>query len=289
MQIINHRLCLDDGTAYPYVELPKAYYGWGVNKPIVRCDYLVIHFTSMASAAATVNGFKSRTNSARVSAHLVIDTDGGITQCVPFDIIAHHAGSSQWAGLTGINFYSIGIELANLGDLAGWKKQDEQMVKGTMSIPVADTISAKHRLEYATKVWQKFPEAQIQALTEVGKLLASSYNILDVVGHEDVSTVGKIDPGPAFPMAEYRVAVLNLDPSKPEEYRTTGETKLRKYPSDEIPVEIVDTMRGGVLTQISERKMGWVRVLQQDPIGDWVPVKGWMRERYLRRERVTAC
>jgi len=47
----------------------------------------------------------------RVSAHLVIARTGTVTQYVPFDKRAWHAGVSCWQGRDNVNDYSVGIEL----------------------------------------------------------------------------------------------------------------------------------------------------------------------------------
>jgi N-acetylmuramoyl-L-alanine amidase len=40
----------------------------------------------------------------------------------------------------------------------------------------------------------------------VSKLLVERYNLDDLIGHEDIAPSRKTDPGPAFPMANLRVA-----------------------------------------------------------------------------------
>ena len=47
----------------------------------------------------------------RVSSHLLIRRDGGITQYVPFSARAWHAGLSSFEGREACNDFSIGIEL----------------------------------------------------------------------------------------------------------------------------------------------------------------------------------
>ena len=47
----------------------------------------------------------------RVSAHLLINRKGVITQFVPFDKRAWHAGKSEFKGKNNCNDFSIGIEL----------------------------------------------------------------------------------------------------------------------------------------------------------------------------------
>ena len=52
-----------------------------------------------------------------VSAHLLIDRNGQITQYVPFDKRAWHAGRSEFNGRENCNDFSIGIELEGTDDL----------------------------------------------------------------------------------------------------------------------------------------------------------------------------
>ena len=100
----------------------------------------------------------------RVSAHLLIDRGGLITQYVPFDEQAWHAGVSSWRGRPGCNRYSIGIELLGTDDGAFTARQ------------------------YAT-------------LVEILRLLFAAYPALHmgaVVGHEEVAPGRKSDPGTGF-------------------------------------------------------------------------------------------
>ena len=52
----------------------------------------------------------------RVSAHLLIGRDGKLTQYVPFDKRAWHAGESEFDGRTACNDFSIGVELEGCDD-----------------------------------------------------------------------------------------------------------------------------------------------------------------------------
>ena len=109
MKIENHRLVHDDGTPFPYVESPNV-------SGVLHPRYLVIHYTAAASAQRAVEWLTNINSNA--SAHLVISREGEITQLVPFDTVAWHAGASSWEGLEGLNKYSIGVELDNAGRLS---------------------------------------------------------------------------------------------------------------------------------------------------------------------------
>ena len=105
----------------------------------------------------------------RVSAHVFVDRSGLVTQYVPFDRRAWHAGNSSWRQRDGCNDYSIGIEL-----------------EGTDDVPYTD--------------------AQYRSLIAVSLALFARYPRLSadaVVGHQEVAPGRKTDPGPAFDWGRY--------------------------------------------------------------------------------------
>ena len=100
----------------------------------------------------------------RVSAHVFINRRGGITQFVPFDRRAWHAGTSQWRGRVRCNDFSIGIELEGTDD-------------------------------------RPYTSAQYTALNRTLKALFVRYPELGrdtVVGHNEISPGRKTDPGASF-------------------------------------------------------------------------------------------
>lgn len=165
----------------------------GSEMPIRR--FLVIHFTSGASGQSSINFWKTP-EAKGASAHLVIERDGAVIQCRPFNRTCGHAGKSRWRGFDGLNACSIGIELANAGD-------DSRIGRKWSKLP---PVQARHKNETTTKEWEAYPEEQVQACIDVSKLLAARYKLDDVIGHEDIAPNRKNDPGPAFPMGRLRLA-----------------------------------------------------------------------------------
>jgi len=109
----------------------------------------------------------------RVSAHCCIARDGVLTQYVPFDRRAWHAGVSQWQGRERCNDFSIGIELEGCDTLA-------------------------------------YTDAQYQQLTQLARALLHHYPRLHptgIVGHSDIAPGRKTDPGPAFDWARFRTTL----------------------------------------------------------------------------------
>lgn len=102
--------------------------------------------------------------SLRVSAHLLIDRRGELTQYVPFSMRAWHAGVSSFDGCPACNDYSIGIELEGCDD-------------------------------------DPYESAQYQTLAAVVKGLRLAWPAITrdrIVGHSDIAPGRKTDPGPAF-------------------------------------------------------------------------------------------
>lgn len=181
----------------PYVPVLKT------NRPMLTRRFLVIHFTAGMSGASSIDYWKKP--EVQASAHFVIDRDGAITQCVPCNVQAWHAGKSRWMGFENLNSCSIGIELANAGDSV--KIVGEQALAfGKYPLP-AGFLQAKHKNGGPIKLWEKYPEPQLKACRALAAALVKRYNLDDVVGHDDIAPDRKADPGPAFPMAEFRAAL----------------------------------------------------------------------------------
>jgi AmpD protein len=100
----------------------------------------------------------------RVSAHFLIERDGGLTQFVDCSERAWHAGVSRWGAVDNCNDFSVGVEL-----------------EGTDTTPFAD--------------------AQYERLAALVGELQRRYPSLrsgSMVGHSDIAPGRKTDPGPAF-------------------------------------------------------------------------------------------
>lgn len=160
--------------------------------------FLVIHFTAGATAKSSINFW--RTPAAKgASAQIVIDRDGTIYQCRPFNKTCGHAGKSTWKGHNGLNDCSIGIELANAGD-------DEKLAARYTTLPL---VEAKHKNGGPVTKWEAYTEAQLKSLEILAKALVKEYGITEIVGHDDIAPKRKNDPGPAFPMDEFRKTVFD--------------------------------------------------------------------------------
>lgn len=168
-------------------------------------DTLIIHFTGGSSAESSVSWLCNP--QAKASAHVVIGRDGAITQLVPFDTVAWHAGESSYGGRSGFNRYSIGIELDNPGRLTRTASGGYVAPFGR-SYPPEQVISAVHRNEKTASSWLTYPEPQITTAFDLCAALCNVYAIREILGHEEIAPGRKIDPGPAFPLDRMRQLLI---------------------------------------------------------------------------------
>ena len=138
----------------------------------------------------------------QVSAHLLIGRKGETTQLVPFDTEAWHAGRGEWEGRRNMNKYSIGIEIANAGYLS--EESRGFYTWYNHQIPAEDVTVLRHKNEQIHRPWHKFTQDQILAVLTVCTLLTSKYKIKEILGHDDVDPIRKLDPGPAFPLSYFQ-------------------------------------------------------------------------------------
>lgn len=167
-----------------------------------RCA--VIHYTQGATAQSSIDYWnKPKCRKDDIAAHLIIDRNGTIYQCRPFDRTVSHAGSSRWRDpKTGTLYkmakrFSIGIELANAGNGAealSWARKQ----------PGFTSHRATHRNGGKECEWEDYPDAQIDACVRVCQVLVARYNLDDVTGHDCIAPERKIDPGPLFPILGVR-------------------------------------------------------------------------------------
>jgi AmpD protein len=139
------------------ISLPPGEYGRG---------YVHALFTNRLDPQA--HPFFEAIARARVSAHLLIERDGRVTQFASFDRRAWHAGSSEFMGRPRCNDFSVGIELEGSD-------------------------------------FEPFSDAQYASLNDVLAIVCRAYPVRAVCGHSDIAADRKTDPGPFFDWRRLRL------------------------------------------------------------------------------------
>lgn len=271
MKIKNHRLYRDDDSPYPYQRSPN---GGGT----IDTRYLVIHFTAGGSAEQSVTWLSNPL--AQASAHLVIGRDGKITQLMPFNQKAWHAGSSSWNGLTSLNSHSIGIELDNAGLLK--KSQGKWKSWFGRTYPDDEVLVARHRNRLEESGWHTYTPEQLEVALEVSALLVRKYDLRDVLGHDDISPFRKVDPGPAFPMSSFRSRVMGRVEDEPDIYETITALNIRQGPGITYPSIENSPLPAKTRLEILDTNQIWKFVDVLDPVNKVSGLQGWVHGNFIR-------
>jgi N-acetylmuramoyl-L-alanine amidase len=237
--------------------------------------YLAFHYTAGKNATSSINWLTNPESKA--SAHLVLARDGTITQLAPFNVKTWHAGLSHWDGLSGLNSYSIGIEMDNAGPL---KKVGDKYQAWFGTLYTEDeVVLAKHKLDDEPRWWHAYTEVQIQKALELAQLLVRHYDLKDVVGHEDIAPDRKRDPGPAFPLENVRALVLGREEEEREHYEVTASTlNIRSGPGVEFP-PVAEPLKRGTEVVLLEKRDRWNKV-ELVKNGD---IEGWVHNQFLAK------
>jgi len=274
MKIRNHRLTRDDGHAMAYRASPHA-------GGIIAPRFLVIHYTAGSSAAGTIAWFQSPAS--RVSAHLVIARDGTVTQMVPFNREAWHAGQSRWGNLSGLNHHSIGIELDNAGILirSGGKWVSPLSRR---SYPDSEVTVALHKNDppgAQPSGWHAYTPEQIEATLECGMALVKDYSLADVLGHDDIAPGRKRDPGPDFPMDSVRARLMGRSDDHPERYRTTARLFVRSGAGPDFAALPGTPLPLGTEVEVLAKHGLWWQVDVVGEVNGVMDIVGWCHSKYL--------
>jgi AmpD protein len=111
-----------------------------------------------------------------VSAHFIIGRGGEVSQFVPCDRRAWHAGESEWQDRPGCNDFAVGIEIIG----------DEQ---------------------------QPFTSAQYRETARLCRVLMNRYPAISserIVGHQDIAPARKWDPGRQWDWQRFRRSLARI-------------------------------------------------------------------------------
>lgn len=271
MKIENHKL---SGSQIHEVNTPKNTTKFKKPNP----DTIIIHYTGGGSASSSAN-WLSR-GEVKASAHIIIGRDGEVYQLVPFNIEAWHAGISAYAGRSGFNQFSIGIELANAGFLTKTGSIYRSSFGATYSVD--EVMLARHKNEDFDRYWHTYTEAQILKCREVCQLLIEEYNIQEILGHDEISPGRKQDPGPAFPMNSFRNELLQKETR--EENNPTILNQEGKVAASSLNIrssgasdasKIALPLPNGQKVTILEERNGWFKVKTE--------IEGWVDKGYIQK------
>ena len=237
--------------------------------------FIVQHYTAGYTAESAINTLTRKGSG--VSAHVTVGLDGTITQHVPFNVKAWHAGPSRHMGYIGLNSHSIGIEIVNIGWLraAGNGKYQDSYgnIRDESYFPHGLLAAKNPRVGSGTFYWPRYTPEQLEAVDQLTEALVGKYNIMDIVSHEEIDTRGwKTDPGPAFPMKLMKRHLTSDRGDDDEKFEVTA-SSLRVRGGPGTKFESLGALKRGTEVSVINRSGDWAQVDED----------GWVHGGYLRR------
>jgi N-acetylmuramoyl-L-alanine amidase len=281
----DHLLATTKGRRFQRIEPHRNGYNTKDREPNPK--YIIMHFTTGTRIEGTISHFKNA--SSGVSTHLLIGRDGRVVQFLPFDVPANHTGLSWWEGERNLNRFSIGIELDNAGKLSFI---DGKWIRKKVIFTRSEVLKAAHWKESVKKGWEKFPPEQLKVALMIVKALRKKYrkSIVEIIGHDDVNIRNRLDPGPAFPLRDFRFELFkrhdpkirkfklnkpapmysnidgllpNLERTEPDGILPAGATVIptKRVHGELILVRVLSSKKGA----FNQRK-GWIESFALEPI-----------------------
>lgn len=234
--------------------------------------FVMMHYTASWDVKSVLNTFGNPKS--KVSAHVTVDYNGDVYQHVPFNVKAWHAGPSRHMGYSGLNSYSVGIEIVNPGFLRkttnGYSDAFGRKFSASEVPPLVE--SPNSRVGSGTFYWPMYTEAQLAVVEDITKDLISEYPIIDVVSHEEVDTRGwKTDPGPAFPMNRYKKLVGSRDGDRDDFIVLPMVLNVRSGPGTNF--DVTSKVTRGTVVELFDKNGDWVRISSS----------GWVHGAYLQK------
>lgn len=278
MKITNHRL---DGVHF--VQSPNV---GGFMTPTGAIMHYTAGWTAQSAVATLTNP------AAKVSAHLVIDRDGTITQLVPFNRVAWHAGPSAYDGRSGCNNFTIGFEHVNPGYFRIGPNGEAMTYDGKRALTAKELAgydlsvrAPDKRIGGGNFIWPGYTSLQIEASLEAFDACVKAYGLGFVTGHEDIDTrKWKTDPGDAFPMGRFKNALHG--PGEAAMGRSDGGVRVETHFTINTPklnVRAAPKADAPVITVLT----GGSEVIVIRDLGPWSEVeyapgkRGYLADQYL--------
>ena len=267
MRIEDHRLSIDQGEIFNFRfdASPNA-----TTQKQSPQRYLIIHATEGASVNGAVSTFKMKNG---LSVHLILGKDGKeVVQMLSFDKGGKHAAD--------YNNRSIGIELDYPGDLRESGSNYQLRSEYRENEYIVATALNDSRFRY----WPLYPKSQLDSLLTICKALMDKYQITNVVGHEELYSY-KLDPGPAFPILQFREKLLGVTDRSIVLQETTRQVQVRNQPGENSTLLAGTHIPAGAPVSVINETDRWclISVIAEVDGDPWIV--GWVEKSAVRVQK----
>lgn len=270
MKIKNHRLFDNDDKQVAQIASSNV-------GRIINPLYIVLHDTASPLSVQGDIDWLSGKNNKGSSAHFVVARNGAITQLVPTNRAAWHAGKSKWNGRTNCNDFTIGIEIDNPGKVEKvsdniYRSYFGQIVDNDL-VDFAFAETPNHGRGY----WAFYTKDQIESVISICRALIEYYGCTEIITHWMISPGRKVDTNPLFPLEQVRERSFgNRD-------IITEEVKIKFNPDASILVNnlnvrsvpnmgnnVIGVLNAGDRVDIQEVSGEWFKILTKDLTSGYV-------------------
>ncbi len=260
---------------------------------VITPEIVVLHDTAGRLTKGNSAAYLASKNVAKASVHFVIETDGTISQHVPTNRRANHAGVSTFHGRQGCNGFSIGIEIVNPGKMVRLSETQAKAWWGESFLINLFDIREIETKEHGRGLWMPYRTEQIASLIDLLTCLFRDVpSLKHLTTHWYISPGRKVDTNPLLPLAELQAAILGPDDPAEQDAEDqsevlvmdemveieagAGETlNMRRWPS--FNPNVIAAIPDGVIVPVRRRGVfegrEWLRVLYGGQ-------EGWIVARY---------
>jgi len=223
-KILNHRLYYQNNQV-EYLLTPNRSKNY-----ILKPEGIVLHDTAgRLDGNTSISWFMN--SAAKASAHLLIHRDGKATQLAPFNTKTWHAGRSSLNGRSGVNNFSIGIEIVNPGKLTPLGNGNYQSWFGKVYKGSEYVITEETTPEHGFGGWMNYTEEQLLSIENICLALFEKYNLEWIEPHWKVSPGRKQDTNPVFPLQNLQSKLLGRRDEQSNTAIMLTNTNQRRWPS----------------------------------------------------------
>lgn len=152
-------------------------------------------------------------------------------------------------------------------------------------IDPADVQVAQHWKDGIERGWETFTQVQLEVALDVARSLVQEYGIQEILGHDMVNLPARYDPGPLFPMDDWREALFGRREPLVAAFETTREADIYEN-NERVPPNLDRPVFPGLLPaksvlRIINREGSWTLVRAKVGPGIFRDMVGWLESKFI--------
>ena len=139
-----------------------------------------------------------------------------------------------------------------------------------------------HKNDTVPRHSHTFTVAQIAAALEVATALVRKYGLKDVIGHDDIAPMRKVDPGPAFPLLSFRSRIMGRAEDEGPDHETITTLNIRIGPGTQFERLVDGPLPPATPLRVLAAQGSWRLVDVLVAVNGVSDMQGWVHGGFLR-------